>query len=80
MAGAQAAADRSLVTYGITPRFAATGYAVHVGDKTETIDGIDVHQVQSFKEKPQQDVAESYVADGNYLWNSAFLPGVAMLF
>lgn len=71
LAGAAAAADRSLVTYGITPRFAATGYGyVHVGEQTETIDDIAVHKVQSFKEKPQQDVAETYVADGHYLWNS----------
>ena len=71
MVGAEAAADRSLVTYGIEPRFAATGYGyVHVADEVANLDGIAVHKVESFKEKPEQDVAEQYVADGNYLWNS----------
>lgn len=69
--GAEAAADRSLVTYGIQPRFAATGYGyVHVGAEVSQKDGIAVHRVESFKEKPAQDVAEQYLADGNYLWNS----------
>ena len=71
LAGAAVAEQGSLVTYGIKPRFAATGYGyVHVGEETAQVDGVSIHQVQQFKEKPAQDVAESYVASGDYLWNS----------
>lgn len=71
LAGAQAAADRSLVTYGIQPRFAATGYGyVHLGAADDEIDGITVHRVEQFKEKPDEATAQSYLESGDYLWNS----------
>lgn len=71
LAGAEVAAKGSLVTYGIEPRFAATGYGyVHVAEKTADVDGIAVHKVGSFQEKPDAATAESYVKSGDYLWNS----------
>ncbi|MEU4218585.1 sugar phosphate nucleotidyltransferase [Actinoplanes sp. NPDC026623] len=65
MAGAR---QGLLMTLGITPTRAETGYGylqcgAGVGD-----DG--VLAVEEFKEKPSYDVAESYVKSGNYLWNA----------
>ncbi|MDA3960766.1 MAG: mannose-1-phosphate guanylyltransferase [Planctomycetota bacterium] len=69
--GASVAAKGGLVTYGITPRFAATGYGyVQLGAESESIDGIAVNAVQRFVEKPDQATAEGYVAEGTYRWNS----------
>ena len=30
----------------------------------------EIHQVEAFKEKPNLETAEAYLADGNYLWNA----------
>lgn len=59
----------SLVTFGITPTHAATGYGyVQVG---EALPGFDpARRVGRFKEKPDRATAEQYVASGQYLWNS----------
>jgi mannose-1-phosphate guanylyltransferase len=57
----------ALVTLGITPRWAATGYGYV--QKGEAI-GDGVHQVVAFKEKPGKETAERYLADGAYYWNS----------
>jgi mannose-1-phosphate guanylyltransferase len=67
---AYAAAGNSrdaLVTLGITPRWAATGYGyVQRGPKLDDT----TFQVQAFKEKPERETAEKYLADGGYYWNS----------
>ena len=70
-AGVAQARRGGLVTYGIRPRFAATGYGyVHLGKQLEKVNDCDVYAVQSFVEKPDQETAESYLADGSYVWNS----------
>ena len=66
-AAAQAAESGALVTLGIVPAYPATGYGyIHAG-KT-TADGFA--RVLEFKEKPDRNTAEKFVADGNYFWNS----------
>jgi mannose-1-phosphate guanylyltransferase len=50
-----------LVTFGIKPSYAETGYGY-----IET-DGEDV---KSFKEKPDFKTAQNYIVQGNYYWNS----------
>jgi mannose-1-phosphate guanylyltransferase len=58
-----------LVTFGITPTHAATGYGyVQRGEELPGSSG--VYQVKAFKEKPKEEVAKEYVASGNYAWNS----------
>jgi len=58
-----------LVTFGITPTFAATGYGyVQRGEELKDLPG--VFRVQAFREKPDAATAEKYVAAGNYAWNS----------
>ena len=59
------------MTYGITPRFPATGYGyIRIGEAADAVDGIDVDRVAAFVEKPDAETAEAYLAEGCYRWNS----------
>ena len=55
------AKEDSLVTFGITPDFAETGFGYIEAD------GFDV---KAFHEKPDLKTAQAYVNAGNYYWNS----------
>lgn len=58
-----------LVTFGIRPSYAATGYGyVQLGETLADDDAS--HTVQEFKEKPDEPTARKYLERGNYLWNS----------
>jgi mannose-1-phosphate guanylyltransferase len=60
-----------LVTFGIVPTFPATGYGyIQRGEELARPDGIGVYRVRAFREKPTHDVAERFVASGEYFWNS----------
>lgn len=61
-----AAEDGYLVTYGIFPTRADTGYGYIKAD--EAIG--DVYKVHSFKEKPSSTIAQQYFENGTYFWNS----------
>ena len=68
---------------GIKPEYPETGYGYieMFKDKIDTIDGRDVYQVKTFKEKPDLATAEKYVAQPNFLWNPAmFVFKVSSLF
>ncbi len=68
-----ASSGEYLVTTGIRPRSAETGYGyIQLGAQIETLDGFPLHRVARFVEKPDLETAERYVASGDYLWN----PGV----
>jgi mannose-1-phosphate guanylyltransferase len=61
-----------LVTVGIRPGYAETGYGyICAGDTIGMRNGIMTSSVASFKEKPDLSTAEDYVSSGNYLWNSS---------
>jgi mannose-1-phosphate guanylyltransferase len=61
----------ALVTFGITPTYPSTGYGyIHRGAEVAQRMGIPVSRVREFKEKPTADVAERFVASGEYYWNS----------
>jgi mannose-1-phosphate guanylyltransferase len=61
----------ALVTFGISPTFPATGYGyIQRGELAACRQGIDVFRVRGFREKPAADVAERFVASGEYYWNS----------
>jgi mannose-1-phosphate guanylyltransferase len=63
--------SRALITFGISPTYPATGYGyIHRGAETGRRQGIGVYRVQAFREKPAFDVAERFVASGEYFWNS----------
>ena len=70
---AQKAASKGdfIVTIGIKPTHAHTGFGyIHVGKKAARNDGALVFNVESFKEKPDQDTAQAYLASGEYFWNA----------
>lgn len=70
MEQAAKAADETgqIVTIGIQPDYAATGYGyISCGQETERA---GVYKVKQFVEKPCKEVAEKYLAEGSYLWNS----------
>lgn len=62
----QAEAGR-LVTFGIVPTYAATGYGyIQAGDRITR----SVRAVSRFVEKPRRSTAVRYLRTGGYLWNS----------
>jgi mannose-1-phosphate guanylyltransferase len=71
LAAAQAAENGSLVTLGISPTFASTGYGyVHRGELLDEIDGFGIYHALRFTEKPDAATAREFVDSGRYSWNS----------
>jgi mannose-1-phosphate guanylyltransferase/mannose-6-phosphate isomerase len=61
------AGDNWLVTFGIHPDYAETGYGyIRQGEAL----GGDGNRIERFVEKPDQATAERYLAEGGYAWNS----------
>lgn len=61
----------ALVTFGIPPTYPATGYGyIQRGVREVQRQGIPVFRVQQFREKPDQELAEQFLASGDYYWNS----------
>ncbi|MBR1776446.1 mannose-1-phosphate guanylyltransferase/mannose-6-phosphate isomerase [bacterium] len=56
-----------IVTFGIKPSYAETGYGYIKVDSEEIESGFKVNK---FVEKPTKEIAEKYISDGNYYWNS----------
>lgn len=60
--------NRTIAILGITPTAPETGYGYI---KREAVAGVyHEHAVEKFVEKPDMATAKTYLADGNYLWNS----------
>lgn len=71
--GAGLAADGAVVTFGIAPERAETGYGyLHLGER---LPAQGAWALDKFVEKPDLETARHYVDDGNYLWNG----GIFML-
>ena len=63
------AADGRIVVFGIVPRHPETGFGyITAGPGIAGHDGL--HEVDSFIEKPSQDLAESLIAEGKTFWAS----------
>lgn len=61
----------ALVTFGIRPTFAATGYGyIERGVELAPRQGVSVYRVGSFREKPHIELAEEFLASGKHFWNS----------
>lgn len=58
-----------LVTFGIVPTEASTGYG-YIRKSAETVDFSGSCKVAQFVEKPNLETAQSYLDSGDYLWNS----------
>jgi mannose-1-phosphate guanylyltransferase/mannose-6-phosphate isomerase len=62
------AQDGWLVTFGIRPTHPETGFGyIRMGEGIPQREG---RGVRAFVEKPNRETAESYVASGDYVWNS----------
>lgn len=62
--------QNSIVTLGMCPDRAETGYGYIKCDKTHSIvNGMKIRNVETFVEKPDAETAETYVKNGNFLWN-----------
>jgi mannose-1-phosphate guanylyltransferase len=71
LAAEQVAQDGHLVTLGIRPTYAHTGYGyIEIGEELRQAGGFPVHAVRRFTEKPDEQSARIFVAGGRHLWNS----------
>jgi len=77
--GYELAQNNALVTFGIVPSSAETGYGYiklgsPLGTLEDTLQGDDKkyspHTIAQFVEKPDKETAEHYLQSGEYLWNS----------
>ncbi len=59
---------RSLVTLGIKPTHPNTGYGYIQHEALPVADGI--YQVKTFTEKPNLELAKTFLASGDFLWNA----------
>ena len=66
ISGLPLANSNKLVTFGIKPRSAHTGFGYIKAGKPF----LDGFFVEEFTEKPRRNVAESYLSSGTHLWNS----------
>ncbi|MEQ9408603.1 MAG: mannose-1-phosphate guanylyltransferase [Fuerstiella sp.] len=57
-----------LVLFGVPPTFPATGFG-YIERDIPLDEAAGVFEVSTFREKPALDVAEQYVAAGNFYWN-----------
>ena len=65
------AKEGNLVTFGIPPTHAETGYGyLKLGNPARTPNNAEGRVVEQFVEKPAMALAEQYVAAGNFHWNS----------
>jgi mannose-1-phosphate guanylyltransferase len=58
----------ALITIGIQPTYPNTGYGYIQHDGVEAISS--VYKVKTFTEKPNRELAETFIASGDFLWNS----------
>ncbi|HNT23512.1 MAG TPA: sugar phosphate nucleotidyltransferase [Anaerolineales bacterium] len=66
-----AALDGYLVTLGIAPTYAATGYGyIQAGEQLGIYQGMGVQRVLRFKEKPDEACAQQMLQSGDHAWNS----------
>jgi mannose-1-phosphate guanylyltransferase len=62
---------QALITFGIPPTFPATGYGyIQRGPELAQRQGIRIFRVKAFREKPDAELAEQFVAAGEYYWNA----------
>lgn len=88
-----AASGNKLITLGIVPTRPDTGYGYIQFKKSTTAD--DFHTVKTFTEKPNLELAKTFISSGDFLWNAgifiwsaasitkaleAYLPDMAEIF
>ncbi|NDK31066.1 mannose-1-phosphate guanylyltransferase [Nesterenkonia sp. Hz 6-5] len=75
------AATGKIVTIGIKPTHPSTAFGyIRTGETYQVADAPDAHHVVEFVEKPGDQIAQEYVASGDYLWNAGmFVAPVSLL-
>lgn len=63
-----------IVLVGVEPDHPATGFGYIQKDGLYD-EAVFVYNVHSFKEKPDYETAQKYMASGNYLWNCGYFVG-----
>lgn len=71
----QAAASGHIVTIGIQPDRPETGYGYIEKTKWEVGNIGEVYQVNSFYEKPDAELAQTYIQTGRFMWNAGIYVG-----
>ena len=62
--------ESAIVTLGITPTQAATGYGyIEQGEKLGVYGDYPAYRVDRFTEKPDRETAEKFVSSGRFSWN-----------
>ncbi len=65
------AATGKIVTIGIKPTHASTGFGyIRIGEPLVVAGAPRAHAVAKFVEKPNEEIAEQYFASGEYSWNA----------
>ncbi|GAB1462442.1 mannose-1-phosphate guanylyltransferase [Pedobacter sp.] len=65
-----AAASDCLITLGIKPNRPDTGYGYIQYTEEVLTDSEEVHKVKTFTEKPNLELAKSFLQSGDFLWNA----------
>jgi mannose-1-phosphate guanylyltransferase len=77
-----ASQEGTIVTLGIQPTYAATGYGyIEQGTEVGQFDGLSAYRVNRFTEKPDLATAQTFVDSGRFSWNGGifiFPAGVAL--
>lgn len=66
--------EKRIVLIGVEPDYPATCFGYIQKGELLTEEPL-VYNVHSFKEKPEFDVAKTYLESGNYLWNCGYFVG-----
>lgn len=68
----QCANDGQIVTVGINPQYAATGFGYIECESVDfkKIDGLSAKKVKGFREKPDQQTAQSFIEQKRFYWNA----------
>lgn len=74
----EARTSERIVTLGVLPRWAETGYGYL--ELERAVDGLGVYEVARFVEKPDKERAEAFVAGGRHLWNAGIFVFRASVF
>jgi mannose-1-phosphate guanylyltransferase len=70
-AAAEARRSHRLMTLGIQPTYPATGYGyIELGERLGEADGLPVHAVARFVEKPELERAREFLGSGRFRWNA----------
>ena len=70
------AAENYLLTFGIKPSRPDTNYGYIETEKNDN----EILHIKSFKEKPSVELAEKYISEGHYFWNSGMFAFKAKIY